>query len=279
MNQESPSGAREGAESYARFLRAAHQPALARRTAQGNAAFFLPLLWQGARVLDAGCGPGSITLGLAEAVVPGPVTGVDIDPRTVALATEAATRAEAANVTFVEASVYELPFADASFDAVFAHALFQHLEEPAAALKELWRVLSPGGVMGVADADYDGSLIFPSGPELERAMAIQTAVRELGNGDPRIGRRLGSLLASAGFADVAVSASAMSEGTPDAAIRTAEASARYFEAAAFQERALAAGMAEHAEFAAAAAAWREWGAAPGACWVRFWIQATGFKPG
>ena len=163
------------------------------------------------------------------------------------------------------------------FDAAFAHAVFQHLEEPEAALASMSRVLVPGGVIGVADADYDGSLIWPESPALLRALEVQTTLRERAGGDPRVGRKLGGLLAAAGFAGVEVSAAAVCEGTPEVTRRTGEASARYMEAPRFQERAVALGIAEGGEFAELAAAWREWGAAPGACWTRFWMHAVGRK--
>ena len=57
-------------EAFQRWLRPAHSPAHARRTAVRNAAFLLPHLTPGMRLLDVGCGPGSITIGLAEAIAP-----------------------------------------------------------------------------------------------------------------------------------------------------------------------------------------------------------------
>ena len=51
--------------------------ALMRRTAQTNAAYLLPLLKPGMRALDVGCGPGNISVGLAQAVAPGPLYGID----------------------------------------------------------------------------------------------------------------------------------------------------------------------------------------------------------
>jgi 2-polyprenyl-3-methyl-5-hydroxy-6-metoxy-1,4-benzoquinol methylase len=50
------------------------------RSAEDSARFFLPYLRAGMRVLDCGCGPGSITVGLAQAVTPGEVVGIDVEP-------------------------------------------------------------------------------------------------------------------------------------------------------------------------------------------------------
>ena len=91
---------------------------MSRRTAESHAAFFLPHLKPGMRVLDCGCGPGGITVGLAQRINPGEVTGIDAGGAPLERARE---RASEANIqlTFREASVYSLPFRDAEFDAVF----------------------------------------------------------------------------------------------------------------------------------------------------------------
>ena len=67
-------------ELYAQHGRATFEAELAKRMASQEAAFLLPHLRAGMNVLDAGCGPGSITLGLAAAVAPGEVVGIDIQP-------------------------------------------------------------------------------------------------------------------------------------------------------------------------------------------------------
>ncbi|MDQ3701746.1 MAG: class I SAM-dependent methyltransferase, partial [Chloroflexota bacterium] len=95
------------------------------RTAEREAAFFLRHLRSGMRVLDVGCGPGSITLGLAAAVSPAEVIGLDVEPGVIARAREAAVARGAGNVRFEVGSAYDLPYAEGSFDAVFAHTLLE----------------------------------------------------------------------------------------------------------------------------------------------------------
>ena len=96
---------------------------LQRRGMAREAAFFLPYIRPGMTLLDCGCGPGSITLELAEALAPGEVLGIDRDSSRIEIATRLASERGVANVRFQTADVLELPFPDARFDAVFAHAV------------------------------------------------------------------------------------------------------------------------------------------------------------
>lgn len=255
-------------------LRRAHTPAHARRTAAANAAFFLPHLRAGTQLLDVGCGPGSITAGLAMSVEPGGATGIDAS----AHAIDAARMGHsAANLRFTVGDACALPFADASFDAVFAHALLQHLREPLAALGEMRRVLKRGGVIGLADADHDGSIIWPPDPLLDGSMQLLRDLRERsGGGDPRIGKRLRALLYEAGFVRATASATAATDGTEESTRRTGEWQARYLESP-IGGRAVALGLTTDDELRAMAAAWRAWGARPGAFWARFWCEAIAFR--
>lgn len=168
---------------------------MAHRTAEVHGAFFLPYLQPGWRVLDGGCGPGTITLGLAHVVEPGQVTGIDLEDRQFASGREQVER-EGLNVEFHKASVYELPFQAGSFDAVFSHAMLEHLSTPAIALREFRRVLKPGGLIGVRSLDLGGLLIDapPQAPAHALVAHLASALK-----DPNLGRKLGRLLWHAGF--------------------------------------------------------------------------------
>src|SRR5262249_6006705 len=88
------------------------------RTADAQVAFLLPHLTPGMRLLDVGCGPGSITRGLAERLAPAQVIGIDLSREALDGARRDATARGLGNLQYEEGSVYQLRFADASFDVV-----------------------------------------------------------------------------------------------------------------------------------------------------------------
>jgi SAM-dependent methyltransferase len=177
-----------------------------RRTVATHAAFFTPLLASGMKVLDCGCGPGSITIDIARLVAPGLVIGIDQESAQFAVAVKQAGDEQLA-VSLRQASVYELPFEAHSFDAAFAYGLISHLSEPIRGLREIRRVLKPNAFVGVRDADWGGALAYPPDPLIESGVAqLRQAVLANG-GDPDIGRKLGALLRDSGFSDVRMSAS------------------------------------------------------------------------
>ena len=95
-----------------------------------------PLLRPGMRLLDVGCGPGSITAGLAKRVAPGETIGIDASQSVIDTARSLRDPA-LESLTFEVGSIYEPPFAPESFDAVFAHQVLQHLARPVDALAQM----------------------------------------------------------------------------------------------------------------------------------------------
>lgn len=177
---------------------------MARRTAQSHAGFLLPCLKPGMRLLDCGCGPGTITLGLAQAVAPGQVVGIDREQSQLAAAAERF-KAAGLQAEFRACSIYELPFADALFDVVFSHAVFEHLKEPRRALAEIYRVLKPGGLVALRSPDWGLFIIAPGTPMLDRAIEFYKRLQTENGGDVLAGRKLKGLLVECGWLDVRAS--------------------------------------------------------------------------
>jgi SAM-dependent methyltransferase len=249
-------------DDYEAFLACRHGPAHGRRTADRWAAFLRPHLRPGMRLLDLGCGPGSITAGLAgDGVAP---VGIDRSP----------VRIEGIPVAGADGA--SLPFPAASFDALYANALLQHVPDPLAVLREARRVARPGAVIGVGDADWDGVLSHPSDPHLERGHAIREALRP--DGDVRVGRKLRGLLAAAGFERAEVSATAAAEGSDEAVRRLAAFEGSWFAVPEVITYVAELGLADPDEMASIAAAWDAWAADPGAMVARFWITAIAWAP-
>ena len=179
---------------------------LERRTAETHAAFVLSRLSPGMRLLDCGCGPGTITLGLARRVAPGLVVAIDREPSQVGLIQARAREEDVINVEAVVGDAGALPFPESSFDMVFSHALLEHLPDPVSALGEMRRVLAPGGMIAVSVPDWGGFLLAPPDPEVDRAIDYYLAIRRAAGGDPEAGRNLGLRLDEAGFSGVELSA-------------------------------------------------------------------------
>ena len=107
---------------------------MSKRTLESHGEFLIPHLRDGMTVLDVGCGPGTITCGIAESIVGGQVVGLDVDESQVRLAAEAAASRGTRNLEFRAGSAYDLPVPAESFELVFAHALLEHLKDSAVAI-------------------------------------------------------------------------------------------------------------------------------------------------
>lgn len=164
-----------------------------------------------ARVLDMGCGTGLAARAIARRKdFAGHITGVDLSPYLVAAAKRLGSdEGLAEHLNFLAGDVRTLNFADGAFDAVIAHTLLSHVEDPLAVLKEAARVVKPGGMIGVFDGDY-ASLTFDH-PDPVKAKAYDEALINALVTNPRVMRQLPRLLKAAGLELVASAAYALSE--------------------------------------------------------------------
>lgn len=186
---------------------------LNRRSARTHAAYLLPHLRAGQTVLDFGCGPGTISLGLAQAVDPGKLHGVDMEETQIALARSAAESGGHENVAFHVGNINDLPFEDATFDVAHCHAVLMHIPDIATALAEVHRVLKPGGTIACREAIVASSFLEPGSAEIDRAWGVFTKLLAANGGHPQLGRELKQQLLDAGFEEIRPAFSFDSFGT------------------------------------------------------------------
>jgi ubiquinone/menaquinone biosynthesis C-methylase UbiE len=273
--------AKTGDESYSVADQQAQVDYTQVRRAAQWVPFLLPHVRPGMRLLDCGCGVGSITLDLAEIVTPGETVGVDVDAGQLKLARAAAAARGLGNVRFEVASVYELPFADASFDVALAHAVLQHLSEPLRALKELRRVLAPGGLVAVSDDDWGTNVVSPEDSAMHRYMTeLAPQIIAANGGSPFYARNLRRLLLEAGFVRTEGHAvAAECYGTLEETRRFAAFVGRLMQNPDEVQVVLAKGWASAAELAAMRAGVQAWGERPDAFAAVLYCAALGWVDG
>ncbi|MGZ9934349.1 methyltransferase domain-containing protein [Streptomyces sp. NC-S4] len=236
------------------------------RTAENSAAYLIGELRPGMRLLDVGCGPGTITADLAELVAPGGhVTAVDAAEDVLAQArTVAEERGLGDAVSFATADVHALDFPDDSFDVVHAHQVLQHVGDPVRALREMRRVCRPGGIVAARDADYAAMTWYPAAPGLDDWLGLYRRVARANGGEPDAGRHLRAWARRAGFTDVTASATAWCFATPEETAWWSALWAERTQASAYAAVATRGGHTTAADLAAVADAWHAWGADPDA---------------
>ncbi len=252
-------------ESSPRYVHGHHESVLRShqwRTAENSAGYLLPHLHPGLRLLDVGCGPGTITIGLADRVAPAGVVGIDASEAPLAAARADAAAAGLGNVEFSVADGMALPFEDATFDVVHAHQVLQHVPDPVGMLREMERVCRPGGLIAARDADYDAMTWHPADPALTDWLALYRATARASGGEPDAGRRLLAWAHAAGLTDVTPSASAWCYAGDEDRAWWGGLWADRATKSTFAEQATGHGLADVAALVRIAAAWRRWSAEP-----------------
>jgi SAM-dependent methyltransferase len=145
----------------------------------------------GACAVDVGSGTGEDVVAFAK--LGAKALGIEPSP---GLRAEAARRAAGGEVEFVDGRAEALPFEDQAIDVLRCERVLQHIDDPVAAVREMARVLRPGGRIVLIDTDWGTAIIHPADPDVLGRMVdyfhSQTA-------NPYSGRQLRGLLADAGL--------------------------------------------------------------------------------
>lgn len=238
------------------------------RTVDTSAKFLLPYLKPGHRVLDVGCGPGSITKGFAGIVAPGQVIGVDSADVVIETAKASAlVDAELegiSNLTFQTADMFSLPFEDDYFDVVFSHQVLYHipLDKTSLALKEMRRVCKPGGIVAMRDGQPElrGSQVFPPSPLLDKTTDIIVKRIHQDGRSYQVASYFPSIARSVGFAPESIHRSFSLDvyDTPSTRQTYAEQWAKRSSEDAFRRYALEHDLSTEDELDAIPGAWLAW---------------------
>ncbi len=149
----------------------------------------------GDQILELGSGLGIVANLMADKNPAGKVTGIEYAAEQIAGCEQ-----NKPNLKFVQGDAHQLPFENETFDVVYGRYVLEHLQDPSTALKEVYRVLKPGGKAYFQENTISTMRIHPQCPAFDmvwgRFIQLQT---QLG-GDAEIGVKLYQYMKRAGFA-------------------------------------------------------------------------------
>ena len=238
------------------------------RTAENSAAYLLPHLSDGQRILDVGCGPGTLTVDLARRVGPnGSIVGIDLSPAVVQEATAHASAEQVGNVTFRTGDFRAGDLGEGSFDVVHAHQVLQHLRDPVAALAAMGRLARPGGIVAARDGDYSAFVWTPADPRLDRWREIYMAVSDRNGARGDAGRWLLRWALDAGLTDVTYTTSTWTFATAPDRAWWGDLWAERTVASSLADQAVEYGVATRVELDEVAQGFRDWAERPDGTFV------------
>lgn len=181
------------------------QREIKRLKTQANLGFekeFRTLKWlglqDGMNIIDIGAGPGFYTELLLENLPNSPCTALEIDK---SLMDIAKTRLErySDRVNYIESSLFNNNIEDNTYDFVICRFVFQHLEEPSIAAREIYRILKPGGIVAIIDSDRGMWGITEPDILIKNGLGIMRQIEKSTRWNREIGRYLLKILKENGF--------------------------------------------------------------------------------
>ena len=162
----------------------------------------------GLKVLDAGCGPGHVTVGVANHVHPGSVVGVDLEAKMIEEAKALAEKTKTSNAVFQPGDAHALEFADGTFDLTYTTGVLHLIREPVKVLKEQRRVTKRGGWVAAMIGAWDTLIMHPPCPAYRKFIASLKHLKDPANEDFYVnfflGREAVALFSQAGFEETKI---------------------------------------------------------------------------
>ena len=251
---------------------------LRQHTAENSAAYLLPHLKPGLRLLDFGCGIGTISVGLAKAVDPGEMHGVDMAVSELGIANRIAQAGGHDNTTFHVGDVTDLPFDDDFFDVAHCHNVLMHVPDTAAVLREVKRVLKPGGIIASREMICDSCFTHPHYGVLQRAWEMFGDLLAADDGHPQMGKDLKGHVVEAGYTNIRVSTSFDTYGTTEDVALRYDFSTKWFLSPETTDAAIKYGAATQELCDAMRVAYDKWIVSPGAFAALAFGEVIASKP-
>lgn len=153
-------------------------------------------------IVDLGCGTGETSAMLALSNPDCLIIGMDRENKFIV--ENQSKFININNLKFQYGDCFLLPLPDESVDICFCKYLFQHIRNPELAFKEIYRVLKPGGKIGIFDIDKGLDIIFPAPQNHQKFILAESIIKKLIKNDIYVGRKLFTLLSKSSFKNIKV---------------------------------------------------------------------------
>lgn len=229
------------------------------RTASNSAAYILPHIKPHMKILDIGCGPGTITVDLASYVPQGHITGLEKAEGVLTQARTLANEKGVTNIEFVTGDANALSYENESFDLVLCHQVLQHVRDPVGILQEMRRVTKAGGIVAARESDYGAFVWYPNFDGMEEWKSLYDRVARNNGGEPNAGRMLHAWGRKAGLTDIKCSSSTWCYNTAEEIAWWSDLWAERTVVSSFATTAIDANIAKKDDLEKVAEVWRKWG--------------------
>lgn len=160
-------------------------------------------LEDGMSVIELGCGPGFVIEKLMAEFPRVNITGMEIDPFLVRYAGDYLQTNNFNRCQILDGSIMDTGLPENSFDFAVTRLVLEHLPDPVNAVKEVHRILKPGGKAVFIDNDFEMHIMTsPHVPELRELYEAYCRARYAEGGNPKIGRELPTILKKGGFSNI-----------------------------------------------------------------------------